>query len=143
MSERARLNFLILLLILALGIVFLAVANTWQAVNDFQHERDATKVGDVTTVRPWMTIHVLSRVYHVPEDYLASSLQVPQADTLHHATLYEIAAHKHQPVDRLIRTVKNIILLYRKEHPGAPLSVQLFRSHNGNYLTPDSGEAKE
>ena len=111
MSERARLNFLSVLLLLALGIMILTVANALQAVNDFQHESNATKAGDVTTIRPWMTIHVISRVYHIPEDYLENSLQVAKKDPLHHATLYEIAAHKRQPLDRLIHTLQHTIFI--------------------------------
>ena len=143
MSERAKLNLLSLLLLLALGVVLLAVANTLQAVNDFQRESNATKVGDTTSIRPWMTIHVISRVYHVPEDYLTSSLHMAKADPLHHATLYEIAAHKRQPVDRLIRTLKNIILSYRKEHSGSFLSTHPRRSQIDTYLVLASGETKE
>ncbi len=143
MSERAKLNFLSLLLLLALGVVVLAIVNTWQAVTNFQQMSTATKAGDVTTIRPWMTIHVISRVYHVPEDYLTNSLQVKKTDPLHHATLYEIAARKRQPVDRLIRTLKNIILIYRKQHPGSSLPVQPTRSPIENYFAPPPGETKE
>lgn len=145
MSERARLNFLSVLLLLALGIVTLTVVNTLQAVNDFRQENNATKAGDVTTIRPWMTIHVISRVYHVPEDYLDSSLQVAKADPLHHATLYEIAAHKRQPLDRLIHKLQYAILSYRKEHSVSSLSLlsmQPLHSRTDSYLVSASGETK-
>lgn len=142
MSERARLNFLTVLLLLALGIVILAIANTLQAVNDFQRESTATKAGDVTTIRPWMTIHVISHVYHVPEDYLDNALQMTKADPLHHATLYEIATHKRQPLDRLIRKLQHVILSYRQEHSISSLPMQLLRSRINPYLVPASGETK-
>jgi len=142
MSERAKLNFLSVLLLLALGIVILAVANTMQAVNNFQWENNATKTGDVTTIRPWMTIHVISRIYHIPEDYLDSSLQMTKEDPLHHATLYEIAAHKRQPIDRLIRKLQHTILSYRNAHSASSLSMQPLRSRINTYLVPASGETK-
>ncbi len=142
MSERAKFNYLSILLLLALVIVGLSIVNALQAVNAFQQERNATKAGDVNTIRPWMTIHVISHVYHVPEEYLDNSLQMAKASPLHRATLYEIASHKRQPVDQLIRTLKHIILSYRKEHPGSSSSVQPLRTRISNFLAPVSGEMK-
>jgi hypothetical protein len=92
-----------------------------------------------------MTIHVISRVYHVPEDYLDSSLQVAKADPLHRATLYEIAAHKRQPLNRLILKLQHVILSYRKEHSVSSLSLlsmQPLHSRTASYLVPASGETK-
>jgi hypothetical protein len=143
MSERAKFNYLSILLLLALAIVGLSIANALQAVNAFQQESNATKAGDVNTIRPWMTIHVIAHVYHIPEDYLDSSLHMAKANPLHRATLYEIASHKRQPVDQLIRTLKHIILSYRKEHPGSSPPAQLLRPRISNFLAPVSGETIE
>jgi|SRR5581483_8390135 len=117
MSEHTRLGLLSLLLLAALGIAAFALVNTFQAMRSFQQQNNATRAGDVNAIRPWMTMHVISHVYHVPEDYLEHSLNVARSDSLHQATLYEIAAHKHQPVDQLIHAVQKVILIYRKEHP--------------------------
>lgn len=116
MSEHTKLGLLSLLLLAALGIATIAMVNTFQAMHNFQQQNNATRAGDVNAIRPWMTMHVISHVYHVPEDYLEHSLNIAHGDTIHQATLYEIAAHKHQPVDQLIHAVQKVILIYRKEH---------------------------
>ncbi len=122
LSERAKQGFLCLLLLLMLGILALTAVSTFQAVRSFQQQYSAIKAGDVSTIHPWMTIHVISRIYHVPEDYLYRSLHIGTPGSLRHATLYEIANRQRQPVDQVIRTIQRAILAYRKEHP--------------NFLTP-------
>jgi len=114
--ERAKLSIIILLLLLILGVLIFAAVSTIQAVRSFQHQYSAVKVGDVSTVHPWMTLHVISHIYHVPEDYLDHSLPVGNADLLRHGTLYEIANRKRQPVEQVVHTVQQTILKYRKEH---------------------------
>jgi hypothetical protein len=116
-SERVKLSFLCLLLLLMLGILALTAVNTLQAVRSFQQQYSAINAGDVSTIHPWMTIHAVSRIYHVPEDYLYSSLHIGSPAVLRHVTLYEIASRKRQPVDQVIRAIQHAILAYRKGHP--------------------------
>ncbi|HEY0755648.1 MAG TPA: hypothetical protein VGD98_16945 [Ktedonobacteraceae bacterium] len=124
MSERVKLIFLYVLWLLALAIVALSAANALQTVKDFQQENTATKAGDVNTIRPWMTIHVISHVYHVPEDYLNNSLHIvmQSSDRAHGATLYQLASRQHMSLDRFVETVKQVIRAYRKEHISSSLS---------------------
>jgi hypothetical protein len=86
-------------------------------MRSFQKQYSAVKTGDVSTVHPWMTVHVISHVYHVPEEYLGQKLTISSQDQLRHETLYEIASHKKQPVNRIVHTVQQAILVYRKDHP--------------------------
>lgn len=138
MSEHTKLGLLSLLLLAALGIAVLALVNTLQAMHDFQQQNSATRAGDVNAIRPWMTIPVISHVYHVPEDYLDHSLNIANSDSLHQATLYEIAAHRHQPVDQLIHAVQQAILIYRKEHSHPSSPPRPFRLQVG-HLVPALG----
>ena len=116
-SERVKLGLLWLLLLLMLGVLTFTAADAFQAVRSFQKQYSAVKTGDVSTVHPWMTVHVISHVYHVPEDYLCGSLQIGTPGSVRHVTLYEIANRKRQPVDQVIRTIQHAIVVYRKEHP--------------------------
>ncbi len=117
LSERTKLGLLSFLLLLMVGILALTAVNTIQAVRSFQQQNSALEAGDVSTVDAWMTIHVISRIYHVPEDYLYRTLDIGSPGLLRHSTLNEIANRKRQPVDQVIRTVQHAILAYRKEHP--------------------------
>jgi hypothetical protein len=117
LSERAKLGLLCLLLLLILGCLAFTTVDTFQAVRNFQQQYSAVKAGDVSTVHPWMTVHAVSHIYQVPENYLYRSLQIGSPGLFRHATLYEIANRKRQPVDQVIRTVQHAILAYRKEHP--------------------------
>lgn len=116
MSERAKLGLLCLLFLFTLGIAVLMIANSIQAVHDFQQQDSAIKAGDVSTIRPWMTIHVISRLYHVPDTYLDQSLSIARTDPLQRETLYEIAINKRQPVEQIIHKLQQSILTYRKEY---------------------------
>ena len=75
-------------------------------------------MGKVSTIRAWMTVPAISRIYHVPEDYMYRSLEISSPASYHHVTLYEIANRKHQPVDQVIHTLQHAILIYRQQHPG-------------------------
>jgi hypothetical protein len=119
LSERAKVGLLCLLLLLMLGVLAFTSVSTIQAVKTFQHQATAVKKGDVSTIHPWMTIHVVSHIYRVPEDYLYTSLRVSPPDRLRHATLYQLANRKHQSVNQVIHTVQTAILVYRREHPHA------------------------
>jgi len=120
LSERAKLGLLCLLWLLVLGIVAFTAVNTLQAAQSLQRQYKAVKAGDVSTIRPWMTVHVISHIYQVPEDYLFRSLNIDNPRLFHHATLSKIANRKRVPVDQVIRTIQSAILDYRKEHPYLP-----------------------
>lgn len=124
MRERAKFGLLCLLFLFVLGIAVLMLANAFQAMHDLQQQRSAVKAGDVSTIRPWMTIHVISHIYHVPEPYLDQSLHVARAEPLQRMTLYEIAASKHQPVEQLIHRLQQTILTYHKAHPPSSAPIQ-------------------
>ena len=117
-ERTTRLGLLCLLLFLSLGLTILVADATVQQVQSFQREEKAVKKQDVNAIHPWMTVHVVSHIYHVPEDYLYSSLKISENDpSLRHATLSTIASHEKQPYSRVEHTVKTAILAYQKEHP--------------------------
>ena len=115
-GERIRLGLLSLLLLLMLGIVCSTAVGTYQAVRSFQQQNNALETGDVSTIRSWMTVHVIAHLYHVPEDYLSRTLAIGNPDVLRHSTLNQIASNKRQPVNKLIQTLQHAILNYRKVH---------------------------
>jgi len=117
LSERVRLGLLCFLSLLVLGFLAFTTVNTMQAARSFQQQYSAVKTGDVRAIRPWMTIHVVSHIYHVPEDYLYRSLNIGNPLSLRHLTLYDIAKRKHRSVDQVIRSIQHAILAYRKIHP--------------------------
>jgi predicted PurR-regulated permease PerM len=117
-SERAKVGVICVLLLLVLGYVAFSAVNTVQAVRNFQQQYNNTKTGNVNTIRPWMTLHAISLIYHVPKEYLYGKLNLTDTTTSRRSTLYTIASSKRQPVDKLIRTIQVVILTYRKEHPG-------------------------
>lgn len=118
MSDRFKLTVLSVLLLLALAISAFAVANMFQAVRNLQTRNHDVKVGNVSTIRAWMTVPTVSHIYHVPEDYVYHSLAISSPATYTHVTLYEIANRKKQPVDKVIHMLQNAILIYRQQHPG-------------------------
>src|SRR5258706_15203289 len=99
-----------------LGIVGLTAVDTYQAVRSFQQQNSALEAGNVSTIHAWMTIHAISHILRVPEDYLSRSLQFSTPGQLRHTTLSQLAARKRQPVNRLIQTLQHAILEYRKTH---------------------------
>ncbi len=135
-SERTKLILLGLALLIMLTIIVFTSVSTVQATRSFQHQYIAVKTENVNAIHPWMTVHVISNIYHVPETYLCSSLQSGTPKTLRHTTLYEIASRKRQPVNKVVHTVQTAILTYRKQHPSpakptpgpqsviAPLSIE-------------------
>jgi TRAP-type C4-dicarboxylate transport system permease small subunit len=138
LSERAKLTLLSFLLLLILGFLAFTAIRTFQAAHDFQQQYSATKTGNVSTVRPWMTVHVISHVYHVPENYLYRSLSISRPTLFRHVTLYQIAARKRLPVDQVIHTIKNTILIYRKQHSST--AIMAFKQQsNSKILSPISG----
>ena len=128
LSERIRLGLLCLLLACTLALLAYTSVNTYQAVQNFQNQYSEVKEGDVSTIHPWMTIRAISRIYHVPEDYLYQSLNIPSVEPLRHATLYDIATHKKQSVNQVIHTLQYAIISYRKKHPASPTPVPTRRT---------------
>jgi hypothetical protein len=116
LSERTKLTLLSFLLLLILGFLAFSAIRTFQAAHNFQQQYSRIKAGDVSTMRPWMTVHVIAHVYHVPENYLYHSLTINNPTLFRHATLYQIAARRRQPVDQVMHTIEDTILIYRKEH---------------------------
>ena len=115
-GERIKLSLLSLLLLLMLGFVCFTAVSTYEAVRNFQQQNNALEVGDVSTVRSWMTIHMVAHIYHIPEDYLSRTLAVGNPEQIRHFTLNQIASTKKQSVSKLIQTVQHAILNYRKTH---------------------------
>lgn len=136
MNEQTKFGFLCVSLLFVLVLVVISAANTFQAVQGFQQQYSGARAGDVSTIRPWMTLHVVSHVYHVPEDYLDHSLSIATADPIHKATLYEIASKKKQPVKHLIVQLQGIILVYRRNHGATPVSA---RSTSRHFLSGETG----
>ena len=141
LSESEKLKLICVSLLLILGLLAFCAIDTVQAMRSFQHQYNAVKMGDVSTVHPWMTVHVISHVYHVPENYLAHQLTISNPDQLRHSTLYEIATRKHQPVARVVHTVQQAILVYRKDHSSVLLVPEFLLSTHLEAFLPLSGGA--
>jgi hypothetical protein len=140
MSERIKLSVLSALLLLALVFSAFTIANTFHAVRNLQLRNHDVKAGNVSTIRAWMTVPAISRIYHVPEDYVYRSLEIASPVSYHHMTLDEIAHHKQQSVDHVIHTLQHAILIYRQQHRGITILSQVYHSSN-NHLAPVLGRA--
>jgi hypothetical protein len=116
LSTRAKLVVTGILLCLALGATIFCAVQTVQAIQHFREEHTLTMAGDVRTIRPWMTIHDISHVYHVPESYLYEWLDITNPRSVRHATLDSLAARYNRSLDGLIGDVQNAIRTYRKEY---------------------------
>jgi len=134
MNERIKIGILSALLLFVLAFSVFAMVNTYKAVQALQVRNHDVRMGNVSTIRSWMTIPAISRIYHVPEDYIYRSLDITTPAPYHHATLYEIANRKQKPVDQVIRTLQHAILLYRKQHPGITLPPRAKRFSNKGQL---------
>lgn len=121
LNKGGSIALLCLLLLLALGLLTFTGIQTFQQIRSFQEHSRAVRAGDVHTIRPWMTLHVVSHVYHVPESYLYQELDIRDAGSMRHATLNTIAKTTHKPVNDVIQTVQHAVLAYRKVHPHASL----------------------
>jgi hypothetical protein len=141
LSERTRLGLLCFLLLLVLGLLAFAAVNTRQAARSFQQQYSAIKAGDVHAIRPWMTIHMVSHIYYVPEDYLCHSLNMNNPAPLRHVTLNDIAKRKRQPVDQVIHSIQHAILVYRKTHPHYLTPIPTEHNHL-KPLSPAPGRTK-
>ena len=141
MRERIKFSVLSALLLLALVFSAFTTANTFEAVRNLQLQNHNVKVGNVSTIRAWMTVPAISRIYHVPEDYVYRSLEISSPASYHHVTLYEIANRKQQPVNQVIHILQHAILIYRKQHPGITMPPQAFHSSK-KHLSPVLGRAE-
>jgi hypothetical protein len=117
LGERVKLGLLCALLLLVFGIVAFSAENTLRAAQSLRQQYRAVKAGDVSAIRPWMTIHVISHIYHVPENYLYHSLNIDNPALFRHATLNKISNRKRESVDRVIHSIQLAIWAYRKAHP--------------------------
>ncbi|HZU65862.1 MAG TPA: hypothetical protein VFA09_01180 [Ktedonobacteraceae bacterium] len=123
MNTRVKFVILGVLLCVALGAAIFAAITTVQAIQQFRQQHQLTTSGDVSTIRPWMTIHYIALTYHVPENYLYQSLHITNPQQVRHATLRVLADRANQPVDDVIHEVQKAILTYRKQNPqtGMPI----------------------
>ncbi len=131
LSLRIKLVLVGVLLFLALGTTAIAAGSTYQAFQRLQQQSALAKVGDVRSIRPWMTIPYIAHMYHVPEKYLYTWLRLPanSNSTLHHATLHELSMTYKRPVNDLIRNLQDAITAYRKQHPAHPEPQPPSRGH--------------
>ena len=120
-----RLKFVILgvLLCLSTGAAIFAAVTTYHAIQQFKRERALAQSGDVSTIRPWMTVHFIAETYQVPENYLYQSLHIANPQPVRHATLRVLADHYKRPVNDVIHNIQVAILSYRRQHSrsGSPL----------------------
>lgn len=117
MSTRTRVIVTGVLLCLALGVTIFCAVQTVKAIQRFEQTRTLTAAGDVSTIRPWMTIPYISRVYHVPESYLYESLNITDPRPAHRTSLRSLAVRYNRSVDGLISDIQTAIKTYRKQHP--------------------------
>lgn len=116
-SKCAQTGLLSVLLLLTLLCMVIATINAAQSIHDFQLQYNNARAENVNALRPWMTIPIVSHVYHVPEDNLCKALNIAKTDPLQRATLYEIAAHRQRPVEQVVHTLQYTIQTYRTKHP--------------------------
>src|SRR5438309_9562742 len=120
-----RLRFVIVgvLLCPSTGAASFAAVTTCQAIQQFKREHALAQSGDVSTIRPWMTVHFIAETYRIPENYLYQSLHIANPQPVRHATLRVLADHYKRPVNDVIHNIQDAILSYRRQHPqsGSPL----------------------
>lgn len=117
LSIRTKLLVTGILLCVALGATIFFAVQTIQAIQRFQEEHALTLAGDVSTIRPWMTIPYIARVYHVPESYIYERLHITDPQSVRLTSLHALAGRYNLPVDGLISDVQNAIRTYRNQHP--------------------------
>ena len=106
-----------MLLIAAIIAVIFTAIGTVRAVQSLQKQHTLARAGDVSTIRPWMTIPYVAHNYHVPEGYLYRSLHISDTHTSRHMPLQALASHYNRPVNSVVHDVQNAVTLYRKQHP--------------------------
>ena len=128
MSTRVKLILMGVLLCLAILGAVIATIATVQAFQRFQQRHQLVVTGDVRAIEPWMTIHHISIVYHVPENYLYESLNIPRSSN-ERLSLTLLSERYKRPVNELIRQVQVAILLYREKHIGQGIHPPPFSYH--------------
>ncbi len=123
LSLKLKMLGLVLLLCLAVSTTVYAASSTYHAVQHLQQQSALVKAGDVRSIRPWMTIPYVARLYHVPATYLYRTLHIAATPSVEHLTLHALALRTRRPVDDLIRTLQQAIETYRQRHP-APASAR-------------------
>jgi hypothetical protein len=116
LNARLKLIGTSVLLCLALGLTVFCAVQTVQAIQSFEKNHNLALSGDVSTIRPWMTVHYISQFYHVPESYLYESLHITDPQSVRHISLQVLATHIRRPVNSLIHDIQHAILNYRKQH---------------------------
>jgi hypothetical protein len=116
-SRRVTILIISVLLGVAIIAVIFTAIGTVRAVQSLQHQHTLAKAGDVSTIRPWMTLPYVAHNYHVPESYLYNSLRIPDTRNSHHMPLQALASHYNRPVDSVVHDIQNAVILYRKQHP--------------------------
>ncbi len=106
-----------ILLCVALVAVVFTTLGTVRAIQSLQQQHMLAKAGDVSTIRPWMTIPYIAHTYHVPESYLYNSLHISNTHTSKHMPLHALAAHYQRPISSIVHDVQKAVILYRKQHP--------------------------
>lgn len=117
MNVRVKSVIVGVLLLVALAATIVAAVATFQAIQRFRQEHALTAAGDVSTIRPWMTVPFIAHTYHVPENYLYQSLHITDPGSVRRATLGILANRFNRPVDDVIHNVQKAILAYRRQHP--------------------------
>ena len=107
---------------------------TVRAIQRFQQTRTLTAEGDVSTISPWMTIHYISRVYHVPEGYLYESLHIVYPQQTYRTSLRSLAVRYNRSLAGLISDIQTAIKTYRYQHPPHRTFASL---HANELLAPD------
>ena len=126
MNMRLKLIVTGVLLCLALGLTIFCALQTVQAVQRFQQSRHMALTGDVRSIRPWMTIPYISRVYQVPESYLLQWLHISDPGSVRNVTLHSLAERFHRTPGALIQEIQTAIQTYRKQHPSQPHPGRLY-----------------
>ncbi len=117
LNARIKIALLVVLTLVALGTVAFAAITTVQAFHAVQQQHARARSGDVQAIRPWMTVHDIAHIYHVPENYLYHSLDIKDPTSYRRDDLTLLANRQHRPVDKIIRTVQASILMYRRDPP--------------------------
>jgi uncharacterized protein YlzI (FlbEa/FlbD family) len=119
-NVRVRMYLTGILLLLSLVCTVVAGRATVSAFQSFQRQNTLMKQGDVRTIRPWMTVPYIARVYQVPESSLYNTLHLTNNRAAPHTTLQMVATRDHVPAEKIIRTVQELIINYRKQHSDQP-----------------------
>ncbi len=117
MHARLKLLGTAMLVCLAVGLLVFFAVQTVRAVQRFQQNHPLALSGDVRTIRPWMTIPYIARVYRIPERDLLQALDISDPRSVRHVTLYVLAERVHRTPNALIHEIQTAILTYRQQHP--------------------------